>query len=91
MDAEREANCNLCNKPIDFTYEDDYREDDSGINHEECLNEYWEKEAGYYLSTYQAHKRANPVEDASDAYEWGDPKNAHYVAWAIENADATRE
>lgn len=87
----REVKCDLCNNPIDVSYVDDYREDDSGIYHEDCLQEYWDKEASYYLASYMAHKRNNPRVDYSQAYEWGDPKNPEYVEWAVEQADAKRE
>lgn len=83
--------CDMCEKDIDLSYIDEYREDDSGIYHEECLEEYWAKEASYALAGYRAYKASNPPVDYSDAYEWGDPKNAHYVAWAMENADALRD
>jgi hypothetical protein len=84
------ATCELCEKEIDLSYEDEYYEDDSGTYHEDCIRAHWEQEASYYLGTYLAHKRNNPPVDYSDAYEWGDPKNPEYVEWAIEQADARR-
>jgi hypothetical protein len=83
--------CDMCNKEIVVEYEDDIYEDEAGSYHTECIEAYHNEEASYFMISYRAHKLANPVEDSSDAYEWGDPKNAHYVAWAMENADTLRK
>ena len=88
--SEGTTPCELCEKDIDLSYIDDYHEDDSGFYHQECIDDYWAKEASYYLASYEAHKRSNPPVDYSDAYEWGDPKNPAYMEWVIDNADAGR-
>lgn len=31
--------------------------------------------------------REHVAYDASDAYEWGDPKNPAYIEWAMEEAE----
>ena len=89
--SESTSKCGLCEKDIDTTYEDEYREDESGIYHEDCFLEEQAKEMAYHLGTWKQH-RAEQEEKAlyADAYEWGDPKNPAYMEWVIDNADAGR-
>ena len=86
--SESTSKCGLCEKPIDTA---EYREDESGIYHEDCFLEEQNKEMAYHLGTWKQH-RAQQEEKAlyADAYEWGDPKNPAYVEWLIEQADAER-
>lgn len=89
--SESTSKCGLCEKPIDMDYEEESREDESGVYHEDCFLEEQAKEMAYHLGTWKQH-RAQQEEKAlyADAYEWGDPKNPAYVEWLIEQADAER-
>ena len=82
-------NCEICSKPVDMFYEEDRHEDESGLYHYACWEAETNKEAQAHLRSYNA-KKAQAIADEVDGYEWGNAKNAHYVAWAIEQADATR-
>ncbi len=80
-------NCEICNKPVDTTYEDESYADESGLYHFDCWDEETQKEAQKYLRSYKAKA---PLVDQADGYDWGHYKNPHYMAWAIDQADAAR-
>ena len=80
--------CEYCSKKIEETPLDDYPvHDESGSYHAECYEQIIEasmREAMPYVKKQMAER------EDSNAYEWGDPKNAEYVEWAMEQADALR-
>ena len=82
-------NCEICSKPVDMFYEDESHEDESGLYHYQCWEDETKKEVEKHLRDYNA-KKAQAIADESDGYEWGDPKNPHYVVWLLDQADAAR-
>lgn len=80
--------CGHCNEDIDEVAEEMYA-DDSGEYHQDCQDDYSDREQAYWGARYYAEQSPKPATDHL-GYDWGDSKNSAYVEWAIDNADAGR-
>jgi hypothetical protein len=70
--------CTLCLNIV--AVYDTWREDESGVQHQECFDERSDREQTYWSGFYR------PAVHSSGGYDWGDPKNADYMNWVLDYA-----
>jgi hypothetical protein len=75
--------CEHCRENTIDTESGDHYQDESGYYHDECQESLTQKEMDYHLSRYTPKPASEHL-----AYEWGDPKNADYMEWVVEQVDS---